>query len=370
MNNKNLKWTIIGGGNGGQSVAGHLGLMGFSVKLYDIIPETVEKINEQGGIFLEGIVNGFGKVELATNNIEEALKDTDIIMIIVPSLAHKEIAKMCAPHLVDGQIVFLHPGATFGALAFHKIIEDEDCNANVIIAESNTLIYACRLIEPGRARILGVKDRILVAALPANETDRVVKILNAAYKEVEAAENVMVTSFDNTNPIVHPTTTLLCTGLVESNRDWLFYWDGFTPSIGSFLEELDQERIAVGNALGLNLITCKKQYELEYGVCEDTLEQAVKNTQAYAEIKGQHSLNTRYILEDIPMGLLPLASMGKLLGVPVERMETVIRFCEYFLHKDFSSNGRTVENLGLENMTADEIMEFVKTGKKLKCNNQ
>lgn len=74
VNNKNLKWTIIGGGNGGQSVAGHLGLMGFSVKLYDIIPETVEKINEQGGIFLEGIVNGFGKVKLATNNMEKPLK--------------------------------------------------------------------------------------------------------------------------------------------------------------------------------------------------------------------------------------------------------------------------------------------------------
>ncbi|MBF8983832.1 NAD/NADP octopine/nopaline dehydrogenase family protein [Lutibacter sp. B2] len=362
--NKNLKWTIIGGGNGGQSVAGHLGIMGFTVRLYDIIPETIDKLNEQGGVFVEGAVNGFGKIEFATNDIEKALADTDIVMIVAPALAHEAIAKACAPYLVDEQIIVIHPGATFGALAFNKTLENENCSANVIIAESNTLIYACRCIEPGRTRILGIKDRILVSALPANQTERVVKLLNIAYPEVEAADNIMVTSFDNTNPIVHPTTALLCTGLIESDRDWLFYWDGFTPSIGRFLEELDQERINVGKALGLDLISCREQYEFEYGVRADTLAEAVKQNQAYSEIKGQHSLDTRYILEDIPMGLLPLASMGKLLGVPVDRMEAVIKFCEYFLHKDFSSNGRTIENLGLENMDAEEIMLFVENGNK------
>ena len=44
----NIKWTIIGGGNGGQSLAGHLAIMGFPVRLYDIFPDTVKAIQTLG----------------------------------------------------------------------------------------------------------------------------------------------------------------------------------------------------------------------------------------------------------------------------------------------------------------------------------
>ena len=58
------KWAIVGGGNGGQAMAGHLALMDFNVKLYDIIPEKVQAINKNGGINVEGVVQGLGKPDL------------------------------------------------------------------------------------------------------------------------------------------------------------------------------------------------------------------------------------------------------------------------------------------------------------------
>ena len=162
---KNFCWTIIGGGNGGQSVCGHLALMGYQVRLYDISTETVDAINNQGGIELNGVVEGFGKIERATTDIGDATNGAHIIMVIAPSTAHRHIAKALAPFLQDDQIIVLHPGSTCGALEFHRVLADEKCTASVTLAETNTLIYACRSSRPGQATIFGIKNKLLVAAL-------------------------------------------------------------------------------------------------------------------------------------------------------------------------------------------------------------
>ncbi|GAA0732932.1 NAD/NADP-dependent octopine/nopaline dehydrogenase family protein [Clostridium oceanicum] len=359
--NKNLKWAIIGAGNGGQSVSGHLGLMGFDVKIYDIFKEPIDIINKQGGIFLEGAVEGFGKVH-ATNNLDEAVSNADIVMVIAPALAHNDIAKACAPYLKDGQVVVLHPGATFGALAFRKVLLDENCTADITIAETSTLIYACRAIKIGTARILGIKDRLQVATLPAVRTKKVVELLRCAYPQIEPLPNVMLTSLDNTNPIIHPAATLLNTSMIESGKEWLFYWDGITKSVGDLIEELDNERLNIAKKLGYEMDAIKDQYRVEYHAEGKNISEIFRNTKAYEGVYGQKSLDTRYITEDIPMGLVPFISLGKKLGLKVERMELIAKLCEFMLHKDLTSNARSLENLGLSNMTIDEIMKLIIEG--------
>jgi len=362
--NKDLKWTILGGGNGGQTTAGHLGSMGFDVTIYDIFEETIKAIAEQGGIYLEDALTGFGKVSCATTNIEEALREADIILVTVPATAHQMVAKSCAPYLKDGQIIILNPAATFGSLAFEKTLKDEGCTANVTLAETNTLLYGCRIIEPGRTQVFGLKNRILLAALPATETTRVVTTLQVAFPQFIAADSILITSFDNTNPILHTATTLFNTGTIESNREWHFYVDGFTPSIGRFVESMDEERLAIGRALGLDLLSCRQQFEVEYNVFENTLADSVRRNPVYRDIKGQKTLDTRYLSEDIPMGLVPFVALGKLLELPTERMEAIIDLAQLVLDRDLMTNARTLKNLGIDDMTAKEFLLYVQTGQR------
>ena len=361
---KNPRWAVIGGGNGGQSVSAHLALMGYQVRLYDISPITVNAINNQGGIELEGVVKGFGKIDGATTSLLEAVDGAHLIMVITPATAHRDIAKALVPFLQDEQIIVLHPGATCGALEFYKVLTEENCPARVTIGETNTLIYACRSSKPGQATILGIKNKLLVAALPAGKSSHVADKLKIAYPQVQAADNVLITSFDNTNPIVHPATVLLNAAVVDSQKKWLFYRDGITPSVGAFLEKMDAERIAVGKALGLKLWSCRDQYTIEYGVDESTLSEAVRKNKAYTDIKGPESFDSRYLLEDIPMGLVPLVAIGKHLDVPVDKMETIIKLAEFMLDRDLTTTGRTLENIGLSDMTAAEIRRFIETGRK------
>jgi len=360
-------WAIIGGGNGGQAVAGHLALLGFRVRLYDIFTKTIEVINKQGGIQIDGVVEGLGKLELATNNISSAISGADFIMVIAPATAHASIAKSCAPYLRNGQIVMLHPGNICGALEFKKVLDDEKCNAKITLADSHSLIYACRSIRPGQSTILQIKDRFWVGTMPTSERNKVVGILKMAYPQTIAVENILIASLENTNCIIHPPTTLFNVGLIESkDRDWLFYWEGITKSIGSFIEDLDKERLAIGQALGFGdkLVPVVQQYALSYSVVADSLYQAVRLTKGYREIKGQKTLRTRYLLEDIPMGLVTLMSIGKMLGVPVERMELLIKLAEFILKEDLTKTGRTIEKIGLAGMSSEQIMKYVRTGIK------
>ena len=360
---KRLRWAVVGGGNGGQSLSGHLALMGFPVTLYDIVPETIRAIRKKGGIELDGIVKGFGQIELATEDLAEAIDRADIIAVVTPAIAHRSVAKGCAPLLKDGQVVFIHPGATGGALEFRRVLEDEKCRAHVTIAESNSLIYACRSPQPGHASILGIKDFLVVAALPSKDNSHVVDLLNQAFPQIRPGKNVLETSLGNPNAMMHPGPTLLNTSLIDSGKDWLYYWDGITPSIGAFVETIDQERISVGRAYGLDLPSIREWYKISYGAVGENLTEIVRNTKAYAGVKGQKSLRTRYLLEDIPMGLVPMISMGQLAGVDVARMETVARMAGFLIGEDFFATGRTLENLGLSKMTASDIIRFVETDK-------
>ena len=362
LTNSKLTWAVLGGGNGGQALSGHLALLGFAVRLYDIFPDTIDAIRAAGGIQVDGVVSGFGKLETATTDIGLALEGADVVMVVAPAIAHCDIAAKCAPHLVDGQTVFVHPGATGGTLEFKKVLLESGCDKSISLAEAESLLYACRSQKPGHATIFGVKNELMVATLPATASQGVVELLNNAFPQIYAGSNVLETGLSNANAMMHPAPTLLNTSMIESGKEWLYYWDGVTPSIGAFVEALDEERLAVASAFGLKLPGILEWYRIHYGAEGKTLSEAVKNNQAYAEVKGQDTLRTRYLLEDIPTGLVPMASLGRLAGVEVDRMETMIKLGEFLTGKDLTASGRRLENLGLAGMTIPEIREYVETG--------
>src|SRR5512145_1781315 len=121
------KYVVIGAGHGGKAMAAHLALMGMQVNLYNRTFDHIDVIKKRGGVELEGSEGGprgFGKLHVVTSDMCEALQGTQMIMVVVPSSAHIDIAKAAAPHLKSGQTVILHPGRTCGALEFAKVLRD------------------------------------------------------------------------------------------------------------------------------------------------------------------------------------------------------------------------------------------------------
>jgi opine dehydrogenase len=347
-------------------MAAHLALMGFPVTLYNRTPEHVAAIKMRGGIELTSYddgPHGFGRLALVTSDMGEALEGAGIIMVVVPATAHADIARAAAPYLRDGQIVLLNPGRTCGALEFVHVLRECECGADVTVAEAETLVYAARSDGPAQARIFRIKESVPLAALPATRTPQVLAAISAAYPRFIDGTSVLHTSLNNMGAIFHPALTLLNAGRIESTRgEFQFYIDGVTPSVARILEALDRERVTVAASLGIRAQTGMEWLRMAYDAIGETLHEAIHNQPGYRGIKAPPTLNHRYITEDVPMSLVPIAVLGGRYGVRVRGMDSIIRLACVVHRTDYWRRGRTLDKLGIEQLSVGEIMRYVMEG--------
>ncbi len=358
-------YAVIGAGHGGKAMAAHLALLGCRVTLYNRTPDRVAAIKARGGIDLENAdgPRGFGRLACVTSSMEEALAEANLVMVVVPSSAHADIAKTAAPYLRDGQLVVLHPGRTLGAIEFDKVLREHGCRADVTIAEAETFIYASRSDGPAQSRIFRIKEAVPVAALPANRTPRVLEALAPAYPQFIDGISVLHTGLNNMGAIFHPALTLLNAGWIESTHgDYQFYIEGVTQSVARVLEALDRERVTVAASLGLRGRTGLEWLKLAYDADGADLHEAIHNQPGYYGIKAPSTLNHRYIFEDVPMSLVPIAALGQHFGVSVRGMDSIIRLACIVHKTDYWRRGRTLDKLGIDNLSVSELTQFVMEG--------
>lgn len=355
-----LKFAVLGSGNGGQSISAYLTLKGYKVKLYDKFNEIIEPLIKRGNIELKGVsLNGTAKISLITSDIKKAVEDTDIIFVSLPANAHKYIANELASLLKDGQVIVLCPGSTGGALEFKKILNDNDCKANYKLAETTSLFYACRA-QGGVANISGVKEILPIASLPSSDVDYIISLLEDVYPQLVKEENVIASSLNNLNAILHPIAVLLSTSWIEATGgNFKFYYDSITPSIGKLIERMDAERIMIGEALDVHVKSAMDSLKTYYSAKGESIYEMVRTVEAYEPISAPPSLNSRLLFEDIPMGLVPMAEFAKLVGVNVPMMNLIIDLASQILDKDFRKNGRNLESLGISNMNIEELHKYV-----------
>lgn len=362
----NDKFTVIGAGHGGKAMAAHLALMGCQVALWNRTHDHISVIEKRGGIDLDGGENcprGLGKLALVTSDIKKAINFARVINVVVPSSAHADIARAVAPYLKDGQIVILHPGRTCGALEFTKVMREAGCKADVTVAEAETFIYASRSDGPAQARIFRIKEAVPLAALPSLRNAEVLNAINPVYPQFIDGVNVLHTGLNNMGAIFHPSLTLLNAGWIEATHgDFQFYIDGVTPSVAKLLEALDRERVTVASSLGIRARTAMEWLKLAYDTSGEDLHEAIQNQPGYYGIKAPSTLSHRYIFEDVPMSLVPIASLGQRYGVSVQGIDSIIRLACIVHKTDYWRRGRTLEKLGIGNLSVGELTRYVEEG--------
>lgn len=350
------RFAVLGAGHGGLAMAGHLAVMGFYVNLWNRSPERVEHVSLRGGIEVDGEVEGFGRPQIATANIRKAIKGVDVAMIVVPAFGHADLARLLAPVLEDGQVIVLNPGRTGGALEFVHVLRERKCSADVLVAEAQTLIYVARHLEPTKAHIFQIKNEVPVAALPAYKTSEVLRALSPAFPQFVAGGNVLQTSLDNIGSMFHPAVTVLNAARIESTHgDFEYYLEGITPSVARVLEDIDMERMEVAKELGIRAHRAKDWLYQAYASSGATLYEAIQTTPGYKGVRAPAMLAHRYIREDVPMSLVPIASLGEHLGVQLPTTRSLIHMASLMAGEDFWKTGRTVERMGLEDLSVREI---------------
>ena len=83
----------------------------------------------------------------------------------------------------------------------------------------------------------------------------------------------------------------------------------------------------------------------------------------HRDIRAPKELRSRYLTEDVPFGLVPIASIARELGIATPTIDLVIDLASLLVDEDLRAAGRTAASLGLAGRTADEMVEFVETGR-------
>jgi opine dehydrogenase len=356
-----MKIAVLGAGNGGQALAGYLSLKGFSVNLYNRSEKRINCIKREKGIQLRGLVNRFAPLTCVTTRMKKALEGVTTVMVVVPAQAHKFIANMCAPHLLKGQTIVLNPGRTGGALEFCNTLKNQGLKEKVYVAEAQTFLFVSRATEK-HVTISGVKNTVPVAAFPSSDTGKVVRVLKKIHPSFEKAQNVLETGLNNIGAVFHPSTMIFNAGRIESEEKFGYYVDGITPHVATFLEELDNERRMVARAFKVKTISTKNWLRAVYNAQGNSLYELIQDNGKYRKVGSPGTLAHRYIFEDIPTGLVPMASLGNHVGVKTPVIDTVIDIASQFYRTDFRKGGRTVKSLGLQGKDRHEIINYVGEG--------
>jgi len=128
------------------------------------------------------------------------------------------------------------------------------------------------------------------------------------------------------------------------------------------LEVLDRERVTIASSLGIRARTGMEWLQMAYDSIGDDLHEAIHNQSGYYGINAPSTLKHRYIFEDVPMSLVPMAALGKRYGVSVRGMESLINLANFIHRTDYRRRGRTLDKLGLEQYSVSEVTALVREG--------
>lgn len=355
-NNNTTKITVIGAGNGGQAIAADCAIRGFKVCLYNRSLDNLQQIKDSKRIVLKGELNGVGILDIVTDKIDVAIEFADVIFIVTTANAHHILAKQISSHIKENQIIVLTPGRTGGAFEFENILYQDSKTEKVYVCETQTLMFACRKESEGVVNIIGVKDKVFFSLINKNENLRIQEKIKHIYPSLIPAENIMQTSLENIGAMFHPSIVLFNAAAIERGNMFYFYRE-LTDSIALFIQKVDDIRLNIGKAYGLELISAKDWVSYAYpNIIGNTLCERIRNNPAYYDIIAPTSIYTRQLLEDIPTGIIPMIEFGKLSGVNVSLLESIVEVCSNLLNIDFYKESRNLKSMGLDKMSFHDII--------------
>ncbi|MHB9091262.1 MAG: NAD/NADP octopine/nopaline dehydrogenase family protein [Chloroflexota bacterium] len=313
-------------------------------------------------IRLSGVAEqGLARIGRVTTNVGEAA-EADLLLVPVPSYAHKPFAEALISHLRPGHIVALLPG-NLGSLALAKLARAAGKAEGVVFAEVDTAPFVCRKLGPAHAHIWGVVTGLGLGVFPARESARAVAALADVFPGIWAYPHALACGLNATNPVVHPAGVLMNAGRIEySKGEFYFYEEGVTPGVVRAIKAVDAERLAVAAQLGIDLDPVEENYwKGGFGPRGD-LWATINGSRMLTQLRAPGSLETRWLTEDIPFGIASWALIGNEQGVQTPTMRALTDLGSAVTGMDCWQAARTPTDLGIAGLRPDQITHYLHEG--------
>jgi len=353
-----LKIAVLGGGNGASACAADLTEKGHEVRWWR---RNAAALPADGVVTLKD-ADGERPVRIARpcKDIAEAVRGAELLVMPDPAFTQEENAARLAPHLGDGQVVFLPPG-TFGSYIMSRIIREAGNRADFAFAETGTLPWLTRKHGPTTAAITARATRLPTGIFPARKSDFALALLKKAFPAIEPVEDALSAALMNAGPVIHPPLIFMNAGPLEHFERWDIHKEGTQPSIRRVTDALDAERIAAREALGYRAPHFPLADHYRTDGDEWMYGRRVHKKLTDSKDWHEHIVLTehRYMREDVEHGLAFLVSVCEWAGVPCPVARGLLALGSAVVGRDLRATGRTLERLRLNGMSRAEMRQLL-----------
>lgn len=351
-----MKIAIVGAGNAGCAIAADLTLKGHEVTLiktsHAMHDDNFQYLQEHCG---EMTLNEFGVMRTA--NIHKVTRDVseivgkEIVIIYIQTNFHEQLLKRLAPYFQNDQILLINPGYLSTAYVL------QHCNnKKLIIAEAESSFIDGRIVKPGYFKVGFRNVRNFIGIYPSIRKEEAIEKLDQLDERFVYLESVIEAALHNPNLIVHTVGAVMSIPRIEySGGEFCMYHEAYTrdnPCTWMILEKLDSEKMDVLAKLGFDRISyveaCKHRNSLDEK--KDAKEVFLDYAEMETRAKGPTKVDSRYISEDVPQGLVMLEALGKELDVETPICTALIEIASAALGRSMRAEGRTPKKLGEENL--------------------
>ena len=359
-----MKVAILGGGNGAYAAAADLTEQGHTCALWRRDAAALASLSDKPII---RVLDHAGERDVtiagAHADIGVAVADATVIVFPGPAIAQDDVAEQLAPHLRDGQIIFLPPG-TFGSYVMMKRLRDKGCKADVCFAETGTLPYLARKRGENTIAIARRATRLPTGFFPANRDALARTTLAQVFPAIEPCEDALSGALMNAGPIIHPPLIMMNAGPIQHFDHWDIHNEGTQPAIRSVTDTLDAERVAVREALGYGA----PHFPLAHHYAKDG-EEWMYGRAAHGRLVDSGDWREhldlhrhRYMREDVQLGLAFLVSCARYCGVDAPVASGLLNLGGSICGEDFVNGPRTLESLKLSALSREALSGLLKDG--------
>ncbi len=401
---KEMPIAVLGGGAVGKTCAADMKLAGREVRLFDMMPfaeKTLANLDKTG-IDLDGIQrnlygfkrSGNAKFDVITTDMAAAVKGAGHIVVAAPAFAHEHFFRQLIPLLEDGQVISIFTD-NYASLLLRKMMREAGCTKKVIVGAWSSAPYGTRIESVGGMMLphVGVKYRAITlrgATLPMTDIDDFFEA-SKSLPCIDAVTNgdgpakgntVLDIGFSNINPVIHVPAALLGVSTMENwgkifgdfdKSGYSMYAHALCPSVCEVQYQFYNEEIAIADAIGVGVprysyesffnrrsILAQEYMGLDKNGKDNMwlpLDEPTTESNT-----GPNSIHHRYITEDVPVGCKIYHELGKAYGVATPIIDSMIVLAGAMHKKSFFNEGYTLEYLGIDNMSKEDLLNYLNNG--------
>jgi opine dehydrogenase len=357
-----MKIAVLGGGHGCYAAAADLSEQGHEVRFWRRDTQALQSLVQHPFIHIKDS-DGERDVHIAKvcPDIGDAIRGAQLILIPSPAIAQLDIAKAMAPYLEDGQVVYLPPG-TFGSYIMSEAVRAAGNKAEVSWAETGTLPWLVRKHGPDNVAVTMRATRLPTGVYPAKRAAHALDVIKQAFPCIEPCEDALSGALMNAGPIIHPPLILMNAAPLQHFPEWDIHNEGTQPAVRSVTDKLDNERIAIREAIGYKAphFPLSDHYHNDQWMYGDSHSKLVDSGD-WREKIDLHS--HRYMTEDTMLGLAFLVSVANWAECDAPVASGLLAIAGGIVGRDLRLGERTLDALGLAHLSRADMHALLVEGR-------